>query len=151
MTGPTRERVEEAYRALASGQIDEIAKYYHEDLSWLVPGGHALAGWYRGRDAFLALMARTGKLTGGSFAMERRAVLVGDGFSADLCRNVGTRADARSGSTSPYDRLDIDAFHLLRWEDGRVVEGRDGLFGDDATLFSQFWSQLASDGSRTAE
>jgi uncharacterized protein len=151
MTLPTGERVEEAHRALASGRLDEIARYYHEDLRWLVPGGHELAGWYRGRDALLSLMARAGKLTGGSFAMQRRAVLIGDGYSADLCRNTGTRADAPAGSVSPYDRLDMDVLHLLRWEDGRVVEGRDALFGDDATAFSQSWSQLASDGSRVGD
>jgi ketosteroid isomerase-like protein len=148
MSEPTIGMVEAAYRSLGSGDIDEIAKHYHEDLRWLVPGEHALAGWYEGRAAFLELMERVAKLTGDSFTMDRIAVLTGDGFSADLCHNVAVRAGADADATSPYDRLDVEVFHLIRWRDGRIVEGRDGLFGNDLSAFNQFWSQLTRDGAR---
>lgn len=148
MTEPSVDQVDQAYAALASGDTDRIAEYYDEKLQWLVPGNHPLAGRYDGRDAFLAMMARAGGLTGGTFAMEREVTLVGDGYSADLCRNRARRPGGHDGSRSAYDHLDLAVFHLLRWQNGRIVEGRDGLFGDDATAFSQFWSPLLDDGSR---
>ncbi|GGK63404.1 hypothetical protein Sme01_05530 [Sphaerisporangium melleum] len=151
MTKVTRERVEAAYRALGSGDRDKIVEYYAEDLRWLVPGNHPLAGWYESLDAFLDLMARAGKLTGGSFTMDREVIMVGDDCSADVCRNRGLRAGAPEDSRSPYERMDYMVFHFMRWRDGRIVEGHDGLFGDDATLFSQFWAPFAPDGTRIAD
>lgn len=148
MAEVTKEMVAGAYRALSTGLRDEIAKHYDEGVRWLVPGNHPLAGWYEGLDAFLDLMARAGKLTGGSFAMARLAILTGEDCSADLCRNTGTRQGAAEGSASTYDRLDAYVVHFMRWRDGRIVEGRDGLFGDDATAFSQFWSPVDGSGSR---
>jgi ketosteroid isomerase-like protein len=148
MADVTKDMVEGAYRALATGSRDEIVRHYDEDVRWLVPGNHALAGWYEGIDAFLDLMSAAGKLTGGSFAMERLAILTGADCSADLCRNTGVRIGAPADAASPYDRLDAFVFHFMRWRDGRIVEGRDGLFGDDATAFNQFWSPLHDSGSR---
>jgi uncharacterized protein len=147
---PTLDQVEGAYSALASGDKDRIAEYYHESLQWLVPGNHPLAGRYCSRDEFLHMMEYAGELTGGTFAMERKVTMLGDGFSSDMCRNTALRTGAAADSCSPYDRLDVEVFHLLRWQDGRIIEGRDGLFGDSATAFSQFWSQLRSNGSRAA-
>jgi ketosteroid isomerase-like protein len=149
MSEPTRELVQRAYQALASEDTSEIAKYYHSGVRWLVPGNHPLAGWYEGRDAFLQLMGLTRMLTGDSFTMERIAIMTGDGFSADLCMNTGTRTDSQERSSSPYDRLHVAVLHLLTWKDGKIIEGRDALFGDDATNFSQFWSQLNRDGYRS--
>lgn len=149
MSEPTRDLVRRAYQALASENSSEIAKYYHSDVRWLVPGNHPLAGWYEGRDAFLELMKQTRMLTGSSFRMERIALMTGDGFSADLCRNTGGRTGSQADSISPYERLDVSVLHLLAWQDGKIVEGRDALFGDDATSFSQFWSQLNRDGYRS--
>lgn len=149
MTEVTRERVEAAYRALGSGDRARILEYYAEDLRWLVPGNHPLAGWYESLDAFLALMGRTGQLTGGSFRMEREVILVGDDCSADVCRNTALRAGAKEDSQSPYERMDYQVFHFMRWRDGRVIEGHDGLFGDDATAFSQFWAPFGPGGTRT--
>jgi ketosteroid isomerase-like protein len=148
MSDISREQVERAYAALASGDLNRIALFYSEDLSWVVPGNHPLAGRYRGRAAFLSMMEHAAKLTGGTFRMERQAVMTGDGFSSDVCRNTARRLGTPEDSTSPYDWLDVTVFHLLRWEDGLIVEGHDGLFGDDATAFSQFWSPLRGDGSR---
>jgi uncharacterized protein len=148
MAEVTRDQVEGAYRALGTGIRDEIVRHYDENVRWLVPGNHPLAGWYEGLDAFLDLMSRAGKLSGGSFAMGRLSILTGEDCSADLCRNTAVRQGAPEGSASPYDRMDSYVFHFMRWRDGRIVEGRDGLFGDDATAFSQFWSPLDSAGNR---
>jgi len=145
---PTSELVEAAYQALAGGDRAEISRFWAEDMRWLVPGNHRLAGWWEGLDGFFAFMEEVGKLSGGSFVMTRSAILLADGWSADVSHNVGTRTSAAEGTTSPYERLEIDVVHLLRWEDGKVVEGRGAIFGDGTTQFNQFWSQLAPDATR---
>src|SRR3954447_25199035 len=146
--GVTRELVEAAYQALATGDRNEIAKYWSEDMRWCVPGNHQLAGWWEGLDGFFSFMEQVGKLSGGSFVMTRSAVLLADNMSADVSFNVGDRTSASAGSRSAYDHLEIDVVHLLRWRDGKVVEGRGAIFADGTTQFNQFWSQLAADATR---
>jgi len=146
--GVTRELVEAAYKALATGDRKEVAKYWAADMRWCVPGNHQLAGWWEGLDGFFNFMERAGKLSGGSFVMTRSAVLLSDDMSADVSYNVGTRVTASPGSVSPYDQLEIDVIHLLRWRDGKIVEGRGAIFADGTTQFNQFWSQLAGDATR---
>jgi uncharacterized protein len=136
------DQVEAAYVALATGNRDEIAKYWSEDMRWLVPGSHQLAGWWEGLDGFFEFMTNVGKLTDASFTMTRTAILTGGDWSADVSHNVGTRISAAPGSTSPYDTLDIQVIHLLQWRDGKVISGRGAIFGDGTAQFNQFWSQL---------
>lgn len=142
------ERVTHAYQAIATGDRMRIAEFYDEKVRWLVPGEHALAGWYDGLDAFLDMMGRAHKLTGGTFAMVSLHVMTGGDCSADVCRNTGMRLGAAEGARSTFDRLDVLVTHFLRWRDGKIVEGRDGLFGADATAFGQFWSPLSANGNR---
>lgn len=138
----TPERVERAYEALMTGDPDRIAAYWAEDMVWLVPGHNRLSGWYHGRDAFIGFMGEVGALSGGSFNMSRTTpVMIGDDWSADVTRNVGYRAghDESSGDM-PYSKLDIDVVHVLRWRDGKVIEGKGAIFGDGTTEYDQFWS-----------
>jgi ketosteroid isomerase-like protein len=144
----TPELVSAAYAALGSGDRDQILKYWSKDLHWLVPGLHALAGWYIGLDAFLDFMKKTAELSDNSFNMEPITVLTNDEYSADVTHNRGRRAGADPESTSPYDFLDISVIHLLHWRDGKVIEGRGAIFGDGTTRFNEFWSQLRPDGHR---
>ena len=148
MAEVTPDQVENAYRALHSGDRAEIARHYDEDVSWLVPGSHELAGWYHGLDAFLDMMTMARKLTGGTFTMEPLSVMTGEDCSADVCRNRCHRAGSATDSASPYDDYDGLVFHFAKWRDGRIVEGRDGLFGDDATAFNQFWTPMSANGQR---
>lgn len=145
---PTAERVQEAYAALASGDPAQVAEYWAEDMRWLVPGNHAMAGWYEGRDAFLGFMEACGKRSANSFNMELITIVTNDEYSVDVTHNTGNRAGAPEGSTSPYDHLDISVGHLLRWRDGKVVEGKGGIYGDGTDRFNMFWSQLRSDETR---
>jgi ketosteroid isomerase-like protein len=144
----TRELVESAYQALATGDRTQVAKYWAEDMRWCVPGNHQLAGWWEGLDGFFSFMEQVGKLSGGSFVMTRSAILLSDDMSADISYNVGDRVNAAQNSTSPYDHLEIDVVHVLRWRDGKVVEGRGAIFADGTSQFNQFWSQLATDATR---
>jgi uncharacterized protein len=142
MPNVTPELVEKAYVALASGDMEQIKKYWDEDMNWLVPGHNQLSGWYHGRDAFLGFMGNVGTLSANSFNMERVAIMTSDEYSADVTHNVGFRAGNEGTGTVPYQELDINVVHVLRWRNGRVIEGRGAIFGDGCSQYDQFWSPL---------
>ncbi len=48
----------------------------------------------------------------------------------------------------PYTKLDIDVVHVLRWRDGKVIEGRGAIFGDGTTEYDQFWAPRGPEGER---
>ena len=140
VTHVTQELVGKAYEALGSGDQEKIAQYWSEDMVWIVPGHNPLSGVYNGRDAFLGFMGEVGKLSNNSFNMTAVAVMVSDEYSADVTHNVGYRAGHEGTGDVPYTKLDIDVVHVLRWRDGKVIEGRGAIFGDGTTEYDQFWA-----------
>jgi uncharacterized protein len=146
MPAVTAELVRKAYQALASGQRAEIERYWDRDMNWLVPGHNPVSGWYHGLDAFLGFMGRVGALSNNSFNMESVAVMVSDEYSADVTHNVGYRAGHEGTGTVPYTQLNIDVVHVLRWREGKVIEGRGAIFGDGTTHYDQFWSPVGASG-----
>jgi uncharacterized protein len=130
----TAEQVAAAYAALATGQRDQIARYFAEDLRWLTPGHNQVSGWKNSLDEFIEFMATVGRLSDNSFRMDRVAVMTADNFSADVTRNTGYRAG------EPNHRLDIDVIHWLTWRDGKVTEGRGAIFGDGTAQYDAFWA-----------
>lgn len=130
----TPAQVSAAYAALATGQRDQVARHWHEDMRWLVPGHNRLSGWKDGLDAFLAFMAEVGRLSANSFRMDAIAVMTGDDASADVTHNVGNRAG------EPGRILDIDVIHFLTWRDGKVIAGRGAIFGDGTDQYDHFWA-----------
>ena len=147
MAGVTPELVGNAYAALMSGDIEQIKNFWAEDMVWLVPGHNPLSGWYNGRDEFLAFMGEVGAMSANSFNMDSIAVMTSDEYSADVTRNVGFRDGDQSG-TQPYTKLDIDVVHVLRWRDGKVIEGKGAIMGDGTSQYDQFWAPLAGEGKR---
>jgi ketosteroid isomerase-like protein len=139
-TEVTPELVGKAYGALMSGDVEQIRQYWAEDMVWLVPGHNPLSGWYHGLDGFLGFMGQVGALSGNSFNMESIAVMTGDGWSADVTHNLGFRAGFEDSGQVPYTKLDIDVVHVLRWRDGKVIEGKGAIYGDGTTEYDQFWS-----------
>jgi uncharacterized protein len=137
MTTLTAELVQKAYGALGTMNEAEIAKYWHEDMVWMVPGHNPLSGWYHGRQAFINFMKRVGELSGGSFHMDAVTIMVNGEYSCDVTRNRGTRAGL------PTVMLDIDVAHVLRWRDGKVIAGKGGIFGDGTDQYDHFWSARA--------
>jgi uncharacterized protein len=129
----TPEQVAAAYAALATGQRDQIARHFAEDLRWLAPGHNQVSGWKNNLDEFIEFMATVGRLSDNSFRMDRAAVMTADNFSADVTRNTGHRAG------EPNRRLDIDVIHWLTWRDGKVIEGRGAIFGDGTAQYDAFW------------
>ncbi len=136
----TPELVGRAYTALASGDMAQIEQYWDPDMRWLVPGHNPLSGLYEGRQAFLDFMAEVGRISGNSFNMESIAVMTSDEYSADVTHNVGYRAEAAGSGEVPYAKLDIHVVHVLRWRDGKVIEGKGAIYGDGTTEYDQFWS-----------
>lgn len=137
----TESKVKAAYAALATGDSDEINRYWDEEMTWLVPGDNPISGLKTGRDDFLAFMAKVNELSDGSFNMESRGIfiggdpkVIGGDTSIDLSYNTGHRAGDESR------RLGIDVAHVLRWRDGRVVEGRGAIFGNGTAEYDAFWS-----------
>ncbi len=130
----TSDQVAAAYAALATGQRDQIAQVWAEDLRWLVPGHNQLSGWKSNLDEFIQFMGTVGRLSDNSFRMDSVAVMAADNFSADVTRNTGDRAG------QPDRRLDIDVIHWLTWRDGKVIEGRGAIFGDGAAQYDEFWT-----------
>jgi ketosteroid isomerase-like protein len=147
----TPDLVPKAYDALASGDLNKIKQYWAEDMVWLVPGHNQLSGRYRGRDAFLGFMGKVGALSANSFRMDRVALMTSDEYSADVTRNVGYRAGNQGTGQPPYQELDIDVVHVLRWRDGKVIEGRGAIFGDGTTQYDQFWAPVGPEGERKGE
>lgn len=136
-TAITPEHVGEAYAALASGDMNNISKYWAEDMVWQVPGHNELSGWYYSRDEFLAFMGNVGEMSDHSFRMDQVAgrVLVTGEYSVDLTRNRGYRKGEQDKT------MDIEVAHVLRWKDGKVIAGKGAIFGDGATEYDQFWSR----------
>ena len=134
MTHLTPEHVNNAYKVLATGDVDLVADYWDEDMVWLVPGHNQLSGWKHGRQAFLDFMAKVGELSGGSFNMRVITILVNDDYSCDVTNNQGSRAN------DPNKKLNIDVAHVLRWRDGKVIAGKGGIFGDGTAQYDEFWS-----------
>jgi ketosteroid isomerase-like protein len=144
----TPELVGKAYQALGSGDPAQMAEYWAEDMNWLVPGHNPLSGWYHGRDAFIGFMMQVGAWSNGSFNMETISVMTSDEYSADVTHNVGYRSGYEGTGEVPYTKLDIIAVHVLRWRDGKVIEGRGAIQGDGTAQYDQFWGALGPDGER---
>lgn len=143
MSEVTADLVVNAYDALASGDRARIEQYWDTNMVWLVPGHNQLSGLYQGLDQFLEFMGVVGTLSENSFRMERTIIMLAGEYSADVTRNIGYREGDETGQV-PYRQLDIDVIHVLRWRDGKIVEGRGAIFGDGTTQYDQFWSRVGA-------
>ena len=151
MTTVTKQLVADAYAALATGERGEIEKFWDQDMTWLVPGHNHVSGCYYGLDSFIGFMGEVGKLSNFSFRMDNITTLTNEEYSADVTYNEGYRAGYDSDTASvPMSKLAIDVIHLLRWRDGKVIEGRGAIFGDGTNQYDQFWSPVGPDGNRLA-
>ncbi|MBS2964384.1 nuclear transport factor 2 family protein [Actinocrinis puniceicyclus] len=143
-------RVREAFDALATGDREKILEYWHEDVRFEIPGNHAQSGWHEGIDAFLGFLGVVAKVSGGSYRAENITITVNpdDGYSVDVNTNWARRAGAPEDGDSPYDVLDVTAMHLLRWQDGRIAEGRGVILGDGVSTSALWWAPIDATGFR---
>lgn len=63
----------------AGGSDVELRRLITPDVVWTIPGTSPIAGTYRGIDEVFAYFARRRDLASGTFRMNRRDVLVGEG------------------------------------------------------------------------
>ena len=137
----TKEMVGLAFEALATGDMERIKDYWDEKMVWIIPGHSPLAGRHEGLDAFIDYMRRVADMTGHSMKSEPVASMTGDGYSAIVSRFIGYRAGFNeSNATKPFTKLDVEVVQVLRWHDGKVIEGRSAIFGEGANEYDQFWS-----------
>jgi hypothetical protein len=148
MTTVTPELVAAAYTALLTGDRAKIAEYWSEDLRFHAPGQHKFAGWHEGLDSFRDYLAGVYVASGGSWQTEILHSIIDGDHSVELVKVHAVRAGAKPDSTSPFDVLDFTGAQISRWENGKVVEGTAGYFGDGATNANQWWSPIGPDGER---
>ncbi|MBN1148252.1 MAG: FHA domain-containing protein [Anaerolineales bacterium] len=135
------EMVAKAYEALASGDTNRIKEYWDEEIAWLIPGRNPLSGWHRGLDAFIDYLKRVSALTSNNIKTQPVALTVGDGYSASISKVVGYRAGFNENNAQkPNTMLDVELVQTLRWQNGKIIEGRSALFGEGAYEYDQFWS-----------
>jgi ketosteroid isomerase-like protein/phenylpyruvate tautomerase PptA (4-oxalocrotonate tautomerase family) len=137
----TQDRVRAAYEALGSGDEGKISEYWDEEMTWLVPGDNQISGLKKGRGEFLEFMVKVGELSDNSFNMDFKAILTGGDpsvvcgdTSIDLSHNTGHRAGDEGR------KLGIDVAHVLKWKEGRVIEGRGAIFGNGTAEYDAFWA-----------
>jgi len=137
--------VSAAYEALASGEMGRINEYWDADIAWLIPGSNPLSGWHRGLNAFIDYMKQVGKLTNNNLKTQTMALMVGDGYSATMSKVTGYRAGYNEGNAQkPDTKLDVDLVQILRWRNGKIVEGRSAIFGEGGNEYDRFWSSTGA-------
>lgn len=152
----TVEYVRAAYAALGSGDRAKVAEYWDENIRWNTPGTHQYAGWHEGLDVFLAFLGKVGEVSGGTWDSATSLIFVDPvaGYSADVSRTTATRTGSAAGpggARSLFDALDLEGVHLLKWVDGRIVEGRGAMFEGGQANFDLWWSPLTAGHRRVAQ
>jgi ketosteroid isomerase-like protein len=129
VTSADVETVRRFYHAVDARDIAAAESCFAPDAVWHLPGKSAIAGDHHGwpaiRDDFFA---KIGPLSGQTFRTELLDVAVGQEFIV-----------AVQHATASYRgrRLDITGCHLMRLEQGRIVEVR-GHYSDQEAL-DAFW------------
>ena len=93
----------------AGGSGAALERLLAPDITWAVPGDNRIAGTYRGREEVFDYFARRRDLAAGTFRMERRDVLVGEGDRiAALTDGVATISgvEQRWSTVGLYDVVD---------------------------------------------
>jgi len=111
------------------GDPEPVRQVLTADVEWIVPGASPIAGSYRGVDETVAYMLARRELAGGSFRMNRRALLTGEGYIAALTDGRATIA----GREHTWSTVG-----LYEPRDGRIASCR--LIPFDQAQFDAIWS-----------
>jgi uncharacterized protein len=106
--------VRRVYEAFGEWDMEAVAGLLGDDVVFHVPGTGANAGDHRGREGVFAFLDQAARLTGGTLRIRLHDVLVGDEYAAAVATYQATRP-----GRAP---LENNLVHLMRVEDGRVVE-----------------------------
>jgi ketosteroid isomerase-like protein len=106
--------VRRLYEAFAAWDMEAVTGLLSDDAVFHVPGTGANAGDHRGREEVFAFLEQAARLTGVTLRIRLHDVLVGDEHAAAVATYRATRPDRVP--------LENNLVHLMRVEDGRVVE-----------------------------
>jgi ketosteroid isomerase-like protein len=113
MAHPNVDLLNRGYDAFGKGDLDTLRELFSQDIVFHVPGRSKIAGDYRGQDEVFGFFGKLVELTGGTFSIERHAVLADDEHGTVLTTVTGQR----DGKTLSQNAIDV--FHL---KDGKVTE-----------------------------
>ena len=119
----------DAYAAFARGDIDGYWSVCSPDFVFNVPGRNVMAGTYRGKDAFMAMVGKVMQLSGGQFQETVHDILANDEHGIVLA----THRFSRNGRTYEYNTA-----HVYHVRDGRLIEAWEQP--QDQTLFDEAWT-----------
>jgi uncharacterized protein (TIGR02246 family) len=105
--------VRRAYEAFAQGDTAILAEVFAEDAVWHEAGRGQISGDFKGRDEILAMLARAGELTDGTFEVEVHDVVANDRHAVALHHATGHRAGRR---------LDISEILVCHVDGGKISE-----------------------------
>ncbi len=92
------------YEGYAAGDLEKIKETLAEDVTWLIPGHHPLAGLKRGAEEIVAFFDQLGKA---NFQPEVLSLSASEDSVVDVHRGWGEHGDAK---------LDIDWVLYYLWE-----------------------------------
>jgi ketosteroid isomerase-like protein len=116
------------YDALAALDVNAFTALLDPDVSWTVPGTHALAGTTSGVPELLAHLAEVAQRTGGQVRVDVKDVVDGDRYTVAV-----VAVDMTVDGTSVHDHQ----VHLFEIRDGRIASVRE-YHGDERAFDALF-------------
>ena len=129
MAHPNVDLLNQGYDAFDKGDLDTVRERFAPDIVFHVPGNSPISGDYRGIDEVFGFFGKLVELSGGTFRLERHAVLADDEHGIVL----HTLNAERNGKTLSQKAVDV---HHLR--DGKTTEFWG--FSEDTAAADEFWS-----------
>ncbi len=114
----------------SGGSADELRALLDQRVVWRVPGDNAIAGTHTGIDEVIDYFARRRELAAGTFRMERRDVLTGDG---DVIAALTDGLASIGGEECRWSTVG-----LYRFRNRKLVECT--LLPLDSDEFDRIWS-----------
>jgi ketosteroid isomerase-like protein len=123
--------IQAGFAAVAARDLDGFGDMFHPDATWNHRNDDRLGGVHEGRDAIVAFLAESIRLTGGTLRPVPESFMAdGAGRVAVVVRITGARPDGRS-----FDDQQI----LLATLDGDRVRSMDQFIGNPAAV-TAFWA-----------
>ena len=114
------------YEGYAAGDLKKISQTLAEDVTWLIPGHHPLAGLKQGAEEIVAFFDRLGKA---NFQAEVLSLSASEGSVVDVHRGWGEHGDSK---------LEINWVLYYRIRDGKIAEVQN-FAGDQHAADLFFW------------
>ena len=129
MAHPNVDLLNKGYDAFDKGDLDALRDLFSQDVVFHIPGDSQISGDFRGQDEVFAFFGKLVELSGGTFRLERHAVLADDEHGTVM----HTITAERDGKT--LSQKGVDIHHI---SGGKVTEFWG--FTEDTVAANQFWS-----------